>query len=73
MAARAPMSGETLRAAGAQLWERNKGRLWANIDPTERVLMAYAKPGPCWAARDDLLQPCAVSGWHHARSAARLT
>ncbi len=68
MAARAPMSGETLRAAGAHLWARNEGKLWSNIDASERVLMAYAKPGICWALSDaDALRPpCGLRG--HAAS-----
>ena len=54
----APVSGETLIGCGLQLWARNEGRLWADIDSTERVLMAYAKPGVCWALSDaDALRP----------------
>lgn len=56
-----PVSDATLIGIGRHLWARNEGRLWANIDSTERVLMAYAKPGVCWALSDaDALAPPAV-------------
>lgn len=66
MAARQPLGGSSLVRIGELLWERNQGRLWSNIDSTERVFMAYAKPGLCWAASDESLKPCSVLGQHHA-------
>jgi hypothetical protein len=57
---------ESAVAIGHLLWKRNQGRLWANIDSTERVFMAYARPGLCWAASDEALQPFSMRGQHRA-------
>ncbi len=67
---RAPMSAETVLQAGRELCARNEGRLWANIEPTERVLMAYARPGAAWAAGDEYLRPTSVGGRHRVLAEA---
>lgn len=55
MAQRDPIDTASVLRAGAALWERNAGRLWRNIDATERVLMAYVHPAAAWRAADSLL------------------
>lgn len=60
-----PTDADVLRC-GLALWGQNAGKLWTNIDSTERVLMAYARPGAAWRASDDALKPFSTQGAHHA-------
>ncbi len=67
---RDPMSDATILQAGRELCRRNEGRLWCNIEPTERILMAYARPGSAWAAGDEYLRPTSVGGQHRVLAEA---
>lgn len=51
---RAPIDNDSLMRCGAELCRRHEGKLWSDIDPTERVLMAYANPRAAWRASDGL-------------------